>query len=50
MTFDIAMGVRRTDKELKTQVDSALSSLAPQIKTILAAYRVPVAWDPTADR
>ena len=50
MTFDIAMGVRRTDKELKTQVDSALSSLAPQIKTILVAYRVPVAWDPTADR
>lgn len=50
MTFDIAMGVPRTDKELKTQVDSALSSLAPQIKTILAAYRVPVAWDPTADR
>ena len=28
------MGVRRTDKEFKTQVDSALSSLAPQIETI----------------
>ena len=50
MTFDIAMGVRRTDKELKAQVDSALSSLAPQIRTILASYGVPVGWDATADR
>lgn len=50
MTFDISMGVRRTDKELKTQVDSALSSLAPNIRTILAAYGVPVAWEPSADR
>jgi hypothetical protein len=41
MTFDIAMGVRRTDKELKAQVDSALTSLAPQI---------PVAWEAPADR
>ena len=44
MTFDIAMGVRRTDKELKAQVDSALSSVAPQIRTILASYGVPIAW------
>ena len=50
MTFDIAMGVRRTDKELKAQVDSALSSLAPQIATILAAYGVPVAWEATTGR
>ncbi|MGB7975441.1 MAG: quinoprotein dehydrogenase-associated putative ABC transporter substrate-binding protein [Roseiarcus sp.] len=50
MTFDIAMGVRRTDKELKTEVDSALSSLASQIGSILASYDVPVAWDATADR
>ncbi len=50
MTFDIAMGVRRTDKELKAQVDSALTSLAPQIKTILASYGVPVEWEATADR
>jgi mxaJ protein len=41
MTFDIAMGVRRTDTELKGQVDSALASLAPQIRTILASYGVP---------
>ena len=50
MTFAIAMGVPRTDKELKAQVDSALSSLAPQIRTILAYYGVPVAWEATADR
>jgi hypothetical protein len=42
MTFDIAMGVRRTDKELKAEVDHALTSLAPQIHMILASYRVPV--------
>ena len=47
MTFDISMGVRRTDKPLKAQVDSALSSLAPQIRTILAAYGVPVVWAPS---
>jgi hypothetical protein len=41
MTFDIAMGVSKTDRELKTQVDSALISLAPQIQAILAAYGVP---------
>ena len=50
MTFDIAMGVRKSDKELKAQVDSALTSLAPQIKTILASYDVPVVWEASADR
>jgi hypothetical protein len=41
MTFDIAMGVSKTDRELKAQADSALISLAPQIQAILAAYGVP---------
>ena len=50
MTFDIAMGVRRTDKELKAQVDNALASLAPQIQAILTAYSVPVAVGPLAAR
>jgi quinoprotein dehydrogenase-associated probable ABC transporter substrate-binding protein len=45
MTFDIAMGVRRTDKALKAEVDRALISLAPQIKAILASYGVPVVWE-----
>ena len=39
MTFDISMGVRRTDKQLKAEVDPALSSLAPQINAILAILR-----------
>lgn len=49
MTFDIAMGVRRTDKALKAEVDRVLSSLAPHIKAILASYRVPVVWEPRTD-
>ena len=49
MTFDISMGVRRTDKELKAEVERALSSLAPQIRTILASYGVPVVWEPPTD-
>jgi hypothetical protein len=38
MTVDISMGVRRTDRRLEAQVETALSSLAPQIKTILVSY------------
>jgi mxaJ protein len=49
MTFDIAMGVRRTEA-LKAEVDRALSSLAPQIKAILASYGVPVVWEAAGDR
>jgi ABC-type amino acid transport substrate-binding protein len=49
MTFDISMGVRKTDKELKAEVESALSSLALQIRTILASYGVPVVWAPRTD-
>ncbi len=49
MTFDISMGVRRTDKELKAKVESALSALAPQINAILASYGVPVVWEMQTD-
>jgi mxaJ protein len=42
MTFDISIGVGKTDKQLKSQVDRALLSLAQQIKTILTAYGVPL--------
>jgi mxaJ protein len=45
MTFDISMGVRKTDNQLKAQIDHALSSLAPQINAILASYNVPIAWE-----
>ena len=49
MTFDISMGVRRTDKELKAEVESALSALAPQINAILASYDVSVVWEMQTD-
>jgi mxaJ protein len=49
ITFDISMGVRKTDKQLKGEVESALSSLAPQIKSILGSYGVPVVWPPPTD-
>ena len=49
MTFDISMGVRRTDNELKAEVESALSALAPQINAILASYSVPVVWEMQTD-
>jgi hypothetical protein len=49
MTFDISMGVRRTDKELKGEVESALSSLAPQINGILHPTGVPVVWEMQTD-
>lgn len=42
MTFDIAMGVRKTDKQLGAEVQSALTALAPQIETILTSYGVPL--------
>ena len=49
MTFDISMGVRKTDKELEAEVESALDSLAPQIRTILASYGVPLAGEQPAN-
>jgi mxaJ protein len=49
MTFDISMGVQRTGKELKGEVESPLSSLAPQINAILASYGVPVVWEMQTD-
>ena len=52
MTFSTSRwGCGRADKAAQgSRWMSALSSLAPQIATYLAAYRVPVAWDATADR
>ncbi|HLG87355.1 MAG TPA: substrate-binding domain-containing protein [Alphaproteobacteria bacterium] len=42
MTFDIAMGVRRSDSDLKREIDRALVENRPAIDRILAAYGVPV--------
>jgi mxaJ protein len=42
MTFDIAMGVRNTDSDLRDAVQKALDDLAPQIRTILNHFQIPV--------
>jgi mxaJ protein len=39
--FDIAMGVRRGDQELRDQLDQFLEKRRPEIERILAEYRVP---------
>lgn len=41
MAFDISMGVRREDRALREEIDSALVRLKPQIDAILESYRVP---------
>ncbi|MEA2834267.1 MAG: mxaJ protein [Methylobacteriaceae bacterium] len=41
MRFDIAMGVRKGDKELADEVSRALAARRADIDTILAAYHVP---------
>ena len=42
MSFDIAMGVRRSDKALKARLEAALDRHGAEIKKILADYGVPV--------
>jgi mxaJ protein len=42
MTFDMSMGVRRSDKELKARLEAALDRLRPEIGKILADYGIPV--------
>jgi len=41
MTFDIAMGVRATDKRLLNSLNTALASARPDIGRILVTYHVP---------
>lgn len=40
--FDMAMGVRRRDKELRAQLDSAITRRRAEIIRILKAYNVPL--------
>ena len=42
MSFDISMGVRRSDQALKARLEAALDHRAPQIQKILAEYGIPV--------
>jgi mxaJ protein len=41
MVFDIAMGVRREDADLRSEIDAALNNRRSEIGAILAAYGVP---------
>jgi mxaJ protein len=41
MTYEISMGVTRSEPQLKTQVDAILSAERPAIAKILAAYHIP---------
>lgn len=41
MAFDIAMGVRREDQELRRELDRALENRRDEIAAILASYGVP---------
>jgi mxaJ protein len=47
MTFEIAMGVRKGNNELKQEIDAALKREKPAIDIILAEYHVPIVPDPT---
>ncbi|HEY8572393.1 substrate-binding domain-containing protein [Phenylobacterium sp.] len=41
MVFDVSMGVRREDTELRERLDEVLERRAPEIRALLAEYRVP---------
>jgi mxaJ protein len=42
MTFDISMGVRKEDRDLRRELDAALESNRKEIQQILADYGVPM--------
>lgn len=46
--FDVGIGVRRSDRALKEQLDEIVDRLAPDIARILAEYNVPTVTWPTA--
>ena len=47
MVFDANMGVRKDDRELLDDVNSALASMKPEIDAILSRYHVPRADQPS---
>jgi mxaJ protein len=49
-TFDIAMGVRRDDTDLREKVDAVIATHGAEIRHILASYHVPLAPFPAAGR
>jgi mxaJ protein len=46
MTFDISMGVKRSNRELLEQLNASLDKEHARIRTILAAYSVPLEASP----
>jgi quinoprotein dehydrogenase-associated probable ABC transporter substrate-binding protein len=46
--FDVAMGVRRSDKAFRAQLDQVLDRLRPAIQAILRDYNVPMVAAPPA--
>jgi quinoprotein dehydrogenase-associated probable ABC transporter substrate-binding protein len=47
--FDVVMGVRRSDRDLKTRLDEILERRRSEIERILQSYDVPtVSWQPAA--
>jgi mxaJ protein len=50
MRFDIAMGVRKSDAELASEIDRALTARRADIDAILAAYHVPRFDQPGAQK
>jgi mxaJ protein len=43
MVFDVSMGVRKTDNELRAELDRILEARRPQIRQLLQSYGVPLA-------
>ena len=43
MSFEISMGVRKSDEELRQQIDDVLRKEQPAIQRILNAFGVPLA-------
>lgn len=43
MVFDVSMGVKKDNAELRAQLDEALERRRPQIQRLLAEYHVPLA-------
>jgi mxaJ protein len=46
MVFDISMGVRRDNLELKREIDAALQKRADDIRRVLTDYGVPLVDSP----
>ncbi len=46
MAFDVSIGVRKGDRELRDRLDASLVRHAPEVRSLLADYHVPVTARP----